>query len=148
MPTIHMILTSEHDGMFGCTTIPIDIAQSPIKMASGWNNAPKDAKEFTLLLSKGFLRRPCLILKNEIGIYDHIAIYKNKKAIEPIVVLSIGHMERFIVDESIKNEITYTVNRSMKLLELEPDGSQLKLWFLLPWTCIMILYGILKNYLK
>lgn len=128
MPTIHMILTSEHDGMFGCTTIPIDIAQSPIKMASGWNNAPKDAKEFTLLLSKGFLRRPCLILKNEIGIYDHIAIYKNKKAIEPIVVLSIGHMERFIVDESIKNEITYTVNRSMKLLELEPDGSQLKLW--------------------
>lgn len=54
MPTIHMILTSEHDGMFGCTTIPIDIAQSPIKMASGWNNAPKDAKEFTLLLSKVF----------------------------------------------------------------------------------------------
>ena len=128
MPTIHMILTSEHDGMFGCTTIPIDIAQSPIKMASGWNYAPEDAKEFTLLLSKGFLRRPCLILKNEAGIYDHIAVYKNKKATEPIVTLPVGHMERFIVDESVKNEITYTVNRSMKLLELEPDGSQLKLW--------------------
>ena len=128
MPTIHMILTSEHDGMFGCTTIPIDIAQSPIKMASGWNYAPEDAKEFTLLLSKGFLRRPCLILKNEAGIYDHVAVYKNKKATEPIVTLPVGHMERFIVDESVKNEITYTVNRSMKLLELEPDGSQLKLW--------------------
>ncbi len=128
MPTIHMILTSEHDGMFGCTTIPIDIAQSPIKMASGWNCAPEDAKEFTLLLSKGFLRRPCLILKNEAGVYDHIAVYKNKKATEPIVTLPVGHMERFIVDESVKNEITYTVNRSMKLLELEPDGSQLKLW--------------------
>lgn len=126
--TIHMILTQETDGMFGCTTLPIDIAQSPIQMAAGWENCPPEAKEFTLLLSKGFLRRPCLILKNEQGIYDHVAVYKNKKAETPLVELELGKMERVIIDEAVAKEVTYTVNRSMKLLELEPDGSQLKLW--------------------
>lgn len=129
MPAIHAILTKETDGMFGCTTLPIDIAQSPIKPASGWTNAPEDAKEFTLLLSKGFLRRPGLILKNEDGIYDHVAIYKNKKSTEPITTLQIGIMDRFIVDEAVQDGVSYKkCNRSMKLLELEPDGSQMKLW--------------------
>ena len=126
--TIHMILTQETDGMFGCTTLPIDIAQSPIQTAAGWEACPPEAKEFTLLLSKGFLRRPCLILKNDQGVYDHIAVYKNKKAAAPVVVLELGKMERVIIDEAVSKEVTYPVNRSMKLLELEPDGSQLKLW--------------------
>ena len=127
-PAIRAIMTSDKDGMFGCTTLPIDIAQSPIKPATGWANAPEDAKEFTVLLSKGFLRRPGLILKNAEGIYDHVAIYKNKKAEEPITTLQLGIMDRFIVDEAVQNEITYKVNRSMKLLELKPDGSEMKLW--------------------
>lgn len=41
----------------------MDMVQSPIKEASGWVAAPADAKEFTVLLSKGLIRRPALILK-------------------------------------------------------------------------------------
>ena len=65
----------------------LDVTNSPIKPAANWANAPEDAKEFTIFTSKGYTRRPALILKNEQGVYDSIAIYKSKKDIEPMVVL-------------------------------------------------------------
>lgn len=110
-------------------TTPLDYVFSPIKPASGWKSAPMDAKEFTILLSGGLLRRPCLLLKNDDGIYDHIAIYKTKQDAEPIVVLNNDTYTKDIVDEAIKNDqkIT-TVNRSMRILEIKPDGSELRLW--------------------
>ncbi len=105
-----------------------DMIQSPIKPASGWTNAPVDAKEFTVLFSKGLIRRPGLILKNNEGIYDRVALYKNKKANEPIVVLPLGEMIAEIIDEAIKNDKTYQVNRNMKLLKLDPQGKTLTLY--------------------
>lgn len=65
----------------------VDIALSPIKPVSGWNNAPADAKELTLLLSGGLLRRPCQLLKNEAGIYDKLAIYKQRKLMNRLQLL-------------------------------------------------------------
>ena len=106
----------------------IDMVQSPIKPASGWAAAPADAKEFTILYSKGLIRRPALILKNEAGIYDHIAVYKNKKSTEPIVVCPLGELVVEVVDEAIKNDQTYQVNRNLKLLKCDPAGTSLTLY--------------------
>ena len=106
----------------------IDIARSPIKPANGWAAAPAEAKEFTILFSGGLIRRPALILKNEEGIYDRIALYKNKKATEPMVICPLGQMVAEIVDEAIKNDETFKVNRNMKLLRMDPEGKSLSLY--------------------
>ncbi|KUO53319.1 MAG: nucleotide pyrophosphatase [Desulfitibacter sp. BRH_c19] len=105
-----------------------DLVNSPLKDAEGWAAAPADAKEFTILTSDGIARRPALILKNADGIYDHIAIYKNKKAEKPIVVLEVGKMVSGIVDDINKDGELKPACRSMKLLELSPDGRKLKMW--------------------
>ncbi len=52
-------------------TVTLDASLSPIKDASKWNFAiPEDAKELTILFSKGLIRRPALLLKNDEGKYD------------------------------------------------------------------------------
>ena len=107
----------------------LDLAQSPIKDATGWMQAPEDAKEFVILLSKGFIRRPSLILKNEDGIYDKVAIYKTKKDTNPICVCPLGVLVPGVVDEAIKGDKKYSqVNRNFKLLKLAEDGSSLTLY--------------------
>ena len=63
---------------------------SPIKPAEGWAAAPEGAKEFTILTSNGLIRRPSLVLKNENGIYDRIAVYKSKKDTTPLAVCYVG----------------------------------------------------------
>ena len=45
--------------------VALDMVNTPIKDATGWADAPADAKEFTVLLSKGLIRRPALILKDD-----------------------------------------------------------------------------------
>ena len=111
------------------TEAPVDLVQSPIKEAKNWAAAPAGAKEFTLLLSSGKIHRPALILKNEDGIYDRVAIYKSKKDTEPIVVLPKGKMVAEIVDEGFKGEKKFEkVNRNMRLLDLDPDGKTLKMY--------------------
>jgi len=120
---------TDDDGQRSYTGTPVDVAKSPIKPANGWAYAPADAKEFTLLLSGGLLRRPCLILKNEdTGKYDKVAVYKSKKVEEPIVVLEVRKMVGQIIDESIKKDTKYTVNRNMEILELAEDGSSLRMY--------------------
>ena len=125
---VHKVLLAAEDGENVLSEQPFDVALSPIKDASGWPDAPADAKEFTLLLAQGLLRRPGLILKNEQGIYDHVALYKSKKSADPIVVLEKNVYVPDIIDESIKNDERVMVNRAMRLLEIEPDGSRLKIW--------------------
>lgn len=118
---------SQHGTNF--TETPMNMVQSPIKPATGWSIAPEDAKEFTVLLSKGLIRRPALILKNENGIYDRVAIYKNKKETQPIVICPLGEMIPEIFDEAIKNDVKYAkVNRNYKLLKLSEDGTALNLY--------------------
>ncbi|MBR3910185.1 MAG: alkaline phosphatase family protein, partial [Anaerotignum sp.] len=97
--------------------------------AEGWAMAPKDAKEFTVLMNRGLTRRPSLILKNEDGIYDHVAIYKSKKEVEPMVELYVGKMVAEVVDEAFKGDVKIErANRNMKLLKLAEDGSSLSIY--------------------
>lgn len=122
------IIMDDSDGSWGISDAPFDIVMSPIKEAHGWEDADADALEFTMLLSGGFIRRPCLILKNEQGQYDHIALYKTKKEQEPLVVIHQNEFVVDVIDEALKDDAQYTVNRNMRLLELKPDGSYLKMW--------------------
>lgn len=123
------IISKESQQSTQVTETPVDLTQSPIKDATGWAAAPSDAKEFTVLLSHGLIRRPGLILKNDQGIYDRVAIYKNKKETEPICVCPVGEMVAEVFDEAIKNDVKYEkVNRNFKLLKIAEDGTSLTLF--------------------
>lgn len=125
----NILIEHDKEGTYGfMVNQKTHIAQSPIKPAKGWSEAPEEAKEMVILLSQGLLRRPCLILKNEAGIYDSVAVYKSKKDTEPLAVLTVGKVVSEIIDDCIVEETHFTVNRSMKLMEIEPDGSKAKLW--------------------
>ncbi|WP_017211017.1 alkaline phosphatase family protein [Clostridium beijerinckii] len=108
--------------------VAYDIVNSPLKDAKGWKNALEGAKEFTIITSSGVTRRPALILKNEAGEYDKVAIYKNKKADEPIVILEKDKMVTGIIDDVTKKEVTKPACRSMKILELDPQGNKVRVW--------------------
>lgn len=112
-----------------CET-PLDTVFSPIKTAEGWSVVPPaGTKECTLLSSGGLIHRPCQILQNEAGIYDRVAVFKNKKATEPLAILPKDAYINNIVDEVFQNDRKIeTTNRSMRVLELAEDGSALRLW--------------------
>ncbi len=108
--------------------IATDVCNSPITEAKGWENAPEGAKEFTILTSNGFIHRPCLILRNEAGIYDRIAIYTSKKDVEPLTVVYPNELKANIVDTVLHNEEKLEANRHMVIFELAEDGSKLRYW--------------------
>ncbi len=117
-------------GQGGSPNIPLDKVISPLKDvdANKWSDAPKDAKEFTILFSGGFINRPALALRNDEGKFDRIAIYKNKKEKEPLATIRKGELKREIIDESIKDGERFIVNRNIKLLDIDPNGDTLKMW--------------------
>lgn len=119
---------SNREGHLSACSQPLDLAKSPIKPAQGWANAPAEAKEFTVLLAGGLIRRPALILQNKQGVYDHIALYKSKKDAEPLVVLEKGVLVGNIFDDGFKKDVKVTVIRNMELLDLAADGSSLKMF--------------------
>lgn len=104
-------------------------AQSTIIPAHGWAmDVPEGAKEMVLLTSKSLVRRPFLILKNEQGVYDHVAMYKNKKATEPMAVFYKGKMVSNIVDDAFFKDEKTTAARAMKLLDIAEDGSEVRMY--------------------
>ena len=54
---MHQIALTPEDGLMMGDCSPIDIVQSPIHPAEKWLAAPENALEFTLLLSRGLIRR-------------------------------------------------------------------------------------------
>lgn len=109
--------------------VAYDIVNSHVADASGWTvDLPEGAKEFTILTSDGFTRRPCLLLKNTEGVYDSVAVYKNKKAAEPIVVVKNDEQMVGAVDDVTKKDETKPCYRTYKLLECAPDGTMVRMW--------------------
>ena len=118
------------NGQGGSPAMPIDHVVSSLKPVNTekWASAPADALEFTILFSKGMVPRPCLALKGEDGKYDRIAIYKNKKSTEPIAVIMNKELKAEIIDDAIVGDERYVVNRNMKLLDIDPEGKELRMW--------------------
>ncbi len=108
---------------------PFDCVFTPITEATGWADAPEGAKECILLNARGLIRRPCLILKNEEGIYDRVAIYKSKKETEPLFVAKKGVYEMNYIDEAYKSEDEKVMaNRNVRIIEMAEDGSKVRMW--------------------
>ena len=122
------IIFKHSDGEDGIEDVAVDLCNSPIKDAAGWADAPADAKEFYCVTSDGLIRRPCLILKNEAGVYDRVAYYHSKKDAEPVVVLKKDDYTVGVVDEFLHKEQTVLGNRNMLLMDLAEDGSMVRLW--------------------
>lgn len=122
------IILKQSDGEDGLEDVVADLCNSPIKDATGWADAPEGAKEFYVITSKGLVRRPCLILKNEEGKYDRVAYYHSKKDAEPIVVLKKDEYTPSVVDEFIYKEEKVMASRHMLVMDLAEDGSFVRLW--------------------
>jgi len=127
-PEVKGVAIHEDEITHKFTNTPFDIVYSPIKPATGWANAPEDAKECTLLHARGLVRRPVLILKNEDGVYDRVAIYKSKKETEPIIVAKYDEYVTDYIDDAYKKEEKIQANRNCRLIEIAPDGSKVRLW--------------------
>lgn len=116
------------EGATGLDTIPYDLVESPIRDANGWLNAPKGAKEFFIITSNGLTRRPCLLLKNDMGVYDTIAIYKSKKDDKPLASMKEKEFALDVLDYVNIEEKFVLSNRSFKCLEIAPDGTKVRLY--------------------
>lgn len=122
------IILSHEDGECALEEAVFDIINSPIKEPTGWANCPEGAKEFTVITSNGLIRRPSLMLKNEKGEFDRIAIYKTKKDETPLIVVKEHEISQPVLDDIIVKDDTLHGSRQFKLLEISPDGSKLRLW--------------------
>ena len=123
-------IVKDPKGLMWCLAdFPTGCTISPIAPAHDWEfEIPADAKEFMIITFYGKVMRQALILKNDEGIYDRVALYKSKKNTEPLVVLPLGKMVAEVIDEAIKNDKTYKVNRNMKLLKLDPEAKHLTMY--------------------
>ena len=122
------IALTKEDTINTLSATPMDVVFSPIKDAHGWADAPEGAKEFTMLYSKGLIRRPGLLLKNAAGVYDTVKLYRSKKDTEPVAVLPNNVFVEDVIDEAMKGEEKILTNRNMRVLEIAPDGSRLRIW--------------------
>ncbi len=122
------IILKQSDGEDGIEDVAVDLCNSPIKDATGWADAPEGAKEFYVVTSSGLVRRPCLILKNEDGVYDRVAYYHSKKDAEPIVVLKKDEYKMTVVDEMIYKEEKIMATRNMMVMDIAEDGNFVRFW--------------------
>ena len=109
---------------------PIDVCNSPIKPAQGWSTAPEDALEFTIIIHNGLVRRPALIVKNNQGVYDTVLVFKNKKEEQPLAKVTTTEPDAIDVLDEHKTEAgeVRVNNRIYTLLELQPDGSKVRMY--------------------
>lgn len=108
--------------------LPGDTIKARIKEPTGWINTPEHAKEFTLILSKGLLRRPCLILSNADGVYEYVAIYKSKKDEKPYCTISVNKAAFNVDDDAVlESGEKKPCTRHYHLIELAPDATHLKM---------------------
>ncbi len=83
--------------MWDLADFPTTCSISPIYPPQGWEFAvPKDSKEFIMLSGLGKVVRYCLLLKNENGVYDQVAMYADKVNDTPILPLGC-HTPLFVI---------------------------------------------------
>ena len=100
-----------------------------LKPANGWANVPADAKEFTMMLCDGKVRRVGLFKKGDSGVYDTVEIYASKKDEKPLVSLKNDEYVLYMEDELLDaHDEKHAVTRGVLLLDCDPQGKSLKLW--------------------
>ena len=78
---------SHMEGEEACETESVLVRfTSPIKEPQNWAaELPTGAKEFRITVKNGMVQYPALLLKNETGEYDSVALYFSKKDAEPLL---------------------------------------------------------------
>lgn len=106
------------------------VGYSPMTEPSGWaEDVPEGAKEFTMQLFFSKMQRPCLLLKNEQGVYDRVAFYTSKDQAEPNAVLLNDVMTQVPdVGINVSTRKPTKLYRNMRIMELPEDGSIVKIW--------------------
>lgn len=102
----------------------------PLKEAKGWQNSRKGDKEFSLMFCEGKVRRVGLYRKNEEGIYNTVELYRSKKDLQPLVVLTNENdFAEVVFDELLDtNDKKVKVTRSYIVTDLDPEGKKFTLW--------------------
>ena len=116
---------------------PSSCSISPVFPANGWEfEIPVDAKEFVIITFFGKVTRPALILKNEAGVYDKVAIYKDKATAEPLAILENDVFTGVydVVPSATRGE--EKVYRNMRLLKIAEDGSYVRIWASRGMSCV------------
>jgi hypothetical protein len=114
--------------MWELADFPTGCCISPVFPANGWEvEIPADAKEFVIITFLGKVMRPALILKNEAGVYDKVAIYKDKTQAEPLAVLENDVMTG-VFDTVPSANGEENVYRNMRILKIAEDGSYVRIW--------------------
>ena len=114
--------------MFYLADFPTCLSLSPIVEPEGWANAPEGAKEFTVYYKWGKVTRPALILKNEAGKYDKVAIYASKDAAEALCILENDVYTPNCPDTVPTKGGVCNVVRNIRVLEIAEDGSYVRAW--------------------
>ncbi|MBQ2777553.1 MAG: alkaline phosphatase family protein [Peptococcaceae bacterium] len=124
------IITDLSEGEHSMSATPFDLVITPIAPVdhAKWAAAPADAKEFTVLYSGGLIRRPALILKNEDGIYDSVALYRSKNDTEPYAVIPKGVFYEDVIDDAYYHNQIVKANRNVRILDMGEDGESLRMW--------------------
>jgi predicted AlkP superfamily phosphohydrolase/phosphomutase len=128
------ILLSEHEGeKAGASTAEYGLDKRSVMVqlrpCKNWSKElPEGAKEFSIPVSNGLERRIGLIYPNQNGIYDKIEVYKNKKATEPIVVVTGNGVIPPTADTVLQNNERVNVTRTYLNVKLAPDGSEVILY--------------------
>lgn len=110
--------------------LPYDKCYSPLSKPKNWKvDIPEDALEFSCIVYDGKVRRPALVLKNEDGLFDKVAIYTSKHAETPLVTLGKDVFYTDILDEVTIEGTVIQTNRHMRIMDLDETTGAVRLYF-------------------
>ena len=128
--SVSNVMMTLEDGEFSIENAPYNTSNAPLKAAEGWAiDVPTDAKEFTVVLCNGLQRRPCLLLKNEAGEYDTVAMYRSKKDEAPLATTKYHEFSPFYLDEVILEDGSkVTCARNIGYVYHDDNYETINLW--------------------
>ena len=110
---------------------------SPVFPPQQWGfEVPADAKEFVMLTLGGKVVRYCLVLKDENGKYNKVAMYADKSKDEPIAVLENDVYTPYVMDVVPTANGMEPVHRTFRILEIAEDASYVRIWASRAMSCV------------
>jgi len=101
----------------------IQAFESPIIEPKNWaNELPEGAREFSVIVGRGTNRHPALLLKNENGEYDTVAVYASKKDAQPFVTIKDGEFYPIVVTDIPWGAEKIKATRHFTIVKIDPKG--------------------------
>jgi hypothetical protein len=123
--------------MWDLADFPSACSISPVFPPQQWGfEVPADAKEFVMLTLGGKVVRYCLVLKDENGKYNKVAMYADKSKDEPIAVLENDVYTPYVMDVVPTANGMEPVHRTFRVLEIAEDASYVRIWASRAMSCV------------